>query len=78
DEEVDEVVEEIETLKVYTTLFPLEDFTNKIGGEHVEVYNIVLVGADAHTFEPTANQIIDIASGDLFIYNGVGFEGFAE
>ncbi|WP_078594498.1 metal ABC transporter solute-binding protein, Zn/Mn family [Evansella clarkii] len=67
-----------ETIKVYTTLYPLEDFANRIGGEYVEVTNIIPAGADAHSFEPTANQMIEIAEGDLFIYNGAGFEAFAE
>lgn len=75
----EEVVEEtIDPLQVFTTLFPLEDFTNRIGGEYVEVTNIIPVGADAHSFEPTANQMIQIAEADLFIYNGAGFEGFAD
>ncbi|WP_026689346.1 metal ABC transporter solute-binding protein, Zn/Mn family [Alteribacter aurantiacus] len=74
----EEAVEETEDpLLVYTTLYPLEDFAAKIGGDHVEVENIVPVGADAHTFEPTAQQMIRVAEGDLFVYNGAGFEGFA-
>lgn len=79
EETIEEVVEEIiDPLKVFTTLFPLEDFTERIGGEYVEVSNIIPAGADAHSFEPTANQMIQIAEADLFIYNGAGFEGFAE
>ncbi|UCZ52604.1 zinc ABC transporter substrate-binding protein [Bacillus shivajii] len=78
EETKEEVVEEIEELEIFTTLFPLEDFANRIGGEYVNVQNLVPVGADAHTFEPTANQMIDIADADLFIYNGAGFEGFAD
>ncbi|PYZ98554.1 ABC transporter substrate-binding protein [Alteribacter lacisalsi] len=77
DSGTDEAVEE-EPLSVYTTLYPLEDFASKIGGDHVEVENIVPVGADAHTFEPTAQQMISVADGDLFIYNGAGFEGFTD
>ncbi len=69
---------EIETIHVKTTLYPLEDFANRIGGEFVEVDNIVPIGADAHTFEPTANQMIEVAEADLFIYNGADFEGFAD
>ncbi|MGJ9383310.1 metal ABC transporter solute-binding protein, Zn/Mn family [Salipaludibacillus sp. CF4.18] len=74
----DEANESTETIEIMTTLFPLEEFTNRIGGEHVNVTNIVPVGADAHTFEPTANQMIEIAESDLFIYNGADFEGFAD
>ncbi|WP_062048246.1 metal ABC transporter solute-binding protein, Zn/Mn family [Bacillus sp. JCM 19034] len=72
------VEETIEPLEVFTTIFPLEDFANKIGGEFVEVTNLVPVGADAHTFEPTPREMIDVAEGDVFIYNGAGLEGFAD
>jgi zinc transport system substrate-binding protein len=65
-------------LKVYTTLYPLADFTKKIGGDHVDVESIIPPGADAHTFEPTSKQMIDIAEADAFIYNGLGMETYAE
>jgi zinc transport system substrate-binding protein len=77
-EENEEIEVTEETLKIYTTIFPLEDFARKIGGEYVEVHNMVPVGADAHTFEPTARQMIEVAEGDAFIYNGAGLEGFVD
>ncbi|WP_235991896.1 metal ABC transporter substrate-binding protein [Metabacillus schmidteae] len=67
-----------ETLKIYTTLYPLEDFTKKIGGDLVEVENVIPPGADAHTFEPSTKDMVNIAEADAFIYSGVGFESFAE
>lgn len=67
---------EKEKLTVYTTIYPLEDFTKKIGGEHVEVASIYPPGADAHTYEPTQKVILKIANADLFIYNGAGMESF--
>lgn len=67
-----------EKLEVYTTIFPLEDFSRRIGGEFVNVTNLVPVGADAHTFEPTARDMINVADGDLFIFNGAGLEGFVD
>lgn len=69
---------ESETLKIYTTLYPLEDFTKKIGGELVEVKNVIPPGADAHTFEPSTKDMVAIAESDAFIYSGVGLETFAE
>jgi zinc transport system substrate-binding protein len=65
-------------LKIYTTIFPLEDFTKKIGGDLVEVESIFPPGTDAHTFEPTTKMMVDIANADGFIYSGVGIESFAE
>lgn len=65
-------------LSIYTTLFPIEDFTRKIGGEHVEVVSILPPGSDAHTYEPTTQTMIKIAKADAFIYNGLGMESYAE
>ncbi|MCQ6275848.1 zinc ABC transporter substrate-binding protein [Bacillus sp. V3B] len=70
--------EEAEQLKVYTTLYPLEDFIKKIGGAYVDVESIMPSGVDAHTFEPTTKQMTTIAEADAFIYNGLGLEPFAE
>ncbi|MCM3444437.1 metal ABC transporter substrate-binding protein [Metabacillus halosaccharovorans] len=67
-----------DTLKIYTTLYPLEDFTKKIGGDLVEVENVIPPGADAHTFEPSTKDMVNIAEADGFIYSGVGLETFAE
>src|SRR4051794_25670605 len=67
-----------ETLTVYTTIYPLEDFTKKIGGEFVEVQSIYPPNVDAHSFEPSIKDMITLANSDLFIYSGAGIEGFAE
>ncbi|MGG0718502.1 zinc ABC transporter substrate-binding protein [Robertmurraya massiliosenegalensis] len=65
-------------LKVYTTLYPLEDFVKKIGSDYVEVENIIPPGADAHSYEPTTKNMTSIASGDAFIYNGLNMEPSAD
>lgn len=61
-------------LQVYTTLYPLEYFTKRIGGEQVQVNNLVPVGIDAHEFEPSAKDFTQLAEADLFIYNGEDFQ----
>jgi zinc transport system substrate-binding protein len=66
------------SLTVYTTIYPLEDFTKKIGGSYVEVKSIYPPNVDAHSFEPSTKDMIALANSDLFIYTGVGIEGFAE
>ncbi|OEH85385.1 hypothetical protein BHU72_04660 [Desulfuribacillus stibiiarsenatis] len=62
------------TLTVYTTTLANYEFTKVIGGEFVEVNNIVPVGVDSHDFEPSAQTMIGIAKADLVVYNGGGFE----
>lgn len=65
-------------ITVYTTIFPLYDFSSKIGGEHVEVVNIVPPGVDSHDFEPTPRDLIGLNQADLFVYNGGGLEQWAD
>ncbi|KAB7704258.1 adhesin [Bacillus aerolatus] len=65
-------------LKVYTTIYPLTYFTEEIGKGYVDVESVLPAGVDEHTYEPTAKTMIDIAEGDLFIYNGLGLEPFGE
>ncbi|WP_298787767.1 metal ABC transporter solute-binding protein, Zn/Mn family [uncultured Marinococcus sp.] len=67
-----------EKLEVYTTLFAWEDFTKQIGGDHVNVENVVPAGSDAHTYDPTPQTLTDIAEGDMFVMTGNGMEGFAD
>jgi zinc transport system substrate-binding protein len=69
---------EKDTLTIYTTIFPLEDFAKKIGGKHVKVESIYPPNVDAHTYEPSPKTMVEIAGADAFIYTGVGLEGFAD
>ncbi|QST01330.1 zinc ABC transporter substrate-binding protein [Pontibacillus sp. ALD_SL1] len=69
--------EESNKLTIYTTLFPLQDFAERIGGEHVEVESILPAGANPHTFEPTTKMMVELAEADAFIYNGANLEAYA-
>jgi zinc transport system substrate-binding protein len=59
---------------VYVTIYPVYDFTKKIGGDLVEVNQIVPRDADAHSFEPSAKLLSNLAQADLVIYNGANME----
>lgn len=65
-------------LSVYTTVYPLQYFTERIGGEFVHVSSIYPVGANEHSFEPTQKDMMALADADLFYYIGLGLEGFVE
>ena len=65
-------------IEVYTTIFPLEDFTKKIGGDEITVTSAYPPNVDAHIYEPTVKTMKNIADSDLFVYTGAGVEGFAE
>lgn len=63
-------------LQVYTTVYPLKYFTEEIGKEYVKVETIYPPGSDEHTFEPSQKDMMKLADSDLFIYVGLGLEGF--
>ena len=65
-------------ITVFTTVYPLQYFTERIGGTYVDVYSIYPPGTDQHTFEPTNEEITAIANSDLFFYVGLGLEDFIE
>lgn len=60
--------------KVYTTIYPLEYAAKRIGGEHVDVTNLVPAGVEPHDYEPTAKDMVALAGADIFAYNGSGLE----
>ena len=71
-----EIKKDDSALTIYTTVYPLQYFTEQIGGEYVNVSSIYPAGVDEHTFEPTQKDIINIAEADLFYYIGYNLEGF--
>ncbi|MCM3322939.1 metal ABC transporter solute-binding protein, Zn/Mn family [Cytobacillus kochii] len=67
-----------EVLTVYTTVYPLQYFTERIGGDLVDVKTVYPPGSDEHTYEPSQKDMIKMADSDLFIYLGLGLEGFVD
>lgn len=65
-------------LSIYTTVYPLQYFTERIGGEFVDVQSIYPAGADEHSFDPTQKDMISLSNADLFFYIGLGLEGFVD
>ncbi|MFJ7953101.1 metal ABC transporter solute-binding protein, Zn/Mn family [Lysinibacillus sp. NPDC096418] len=74
----DKASESTSKLSIYTTVYPLSYFTERIGGEFVNVSSIYPTGANEHTFEPTQKDMMKLADADLFFYVGLGLEGFVE
>lgn len=70
--------ESSEKLKVFTTVYPLQFFTEQIAGDKASVESILPPGSDPHTYEPTSKEMIEIAEADAFLYNGAGLESYAE
>ncbi|MFP7169799.1 zinc ABC transporter substrate-binding protein [Terribacillus sp. FSL K6-0262] len=65
-------------MKIYTTIYPIQYFAERIGGDQVEVESVIPAGSDAHSFEPTSNQMVDIAKADAFLYSSDELETYAK
>lgn len=69
---------ETDKLTIYTTVYPLSYFAQRIGGDFVDVSSIYPAGANEHTFEPTQKDMMKLADANIFFYIGLGLEGFVE
>lgn len=68
-------------IKIVTTIFPIYDWVREIVGENSENIEISMLldnGVDLHSFQPTADDIIKIASCDMFIYVGGDSDGWVK
>jgi len=65
-------------IKVTASFYPLAEFAKQVGGDRVEVVNIIPTGVEPHDFEPSPKDIATIFSSKVFIFNGVGFDPWAE
>ena len=70
-----------ETKRCYTIVasnFASYDFARAVTGDAAEVKMLLKPGAEAHDFEPTPEDIIDIKNADLFVYIGGESEEWVE
>lgn len=67
-----------EKLSVYASFYTMYDFASKIGGDKIEIANMVPAGTEPHDWEPTATDITNLERADVFIYNGAGMEHWAQ
>ena len=57
-------------INVIATIFPEYDFLRQIGGDHLNLTMLLTPGAESHSFEPTPQDIKEVANSDLFVYVG--------
>lgn len=69
---------ESKKLTVYASTDPIYDFTKRIGGDHIEVKDLMEGIVDAHHWEPTPQLLVEMNKADLLLLNGAGFESWYE
>ncbi|ETK34190.1 metal ABC transporter substrate-binding protein [Microbispora sp. ATCC PTA-5024] len=61
-------------LQVVATTTQIADFARAVGGDEVEVHQILKPNVDPHDYEPSPLDIKAIAEADVVVKNGVGLE----
>lgn len=77
-EETEDVANDIKRIKVYTSIYPMYDFTKQIGKDRIDLELMVPPGAEPHDWEPTAKLMGEMEKADVFVYNGVQMEMWAD
>ncbi|MFN4218733.1 MAG: metal ABC transporter solute-binding protein, Zn/Mn family [Candidatus Bipolaricaulia bacterium] len=65
-------------LKAVASFYIPYEFTKSVGGDRVDVKNLVPAGAEPHDFEPSPADIRAIEEAHVFVYNGASMESWVE
>lgn len=66
--------ESSDKLKVITSIYPMKEFAEVIGGDKVEVKSLIPDNVEPHEYEPNTKDYEELIKADLFVYNGLGME----
>jgi len=65
-------------LKVCTSFYTVYDFVKKIGGDKIEIINLVPAGVEPHDFELTPKDLVVLSKADVLFCNGLGMEAWLD
>ncbi|MCW4009037.1 MAG: metal ABC transporter substrate-binding protein [Candidatus Bathyarchaeota archaeon] len=65
-------------LKIVATFYPLAFLSHEIGGDHIEVIQLVPNNTELHSWEPTASHIVATEDADIIVCNGAGADHWME
>lgn len=63
---------------VYTSFYPIYDFTSKLVKDKMDVRLIIPAGAEPHDYEVGAKTLSDMSDADSVLLLGLGFEPWSE
>lgn len=63
-------------VNVVTSFYPIYEFATAIGGDDVNVINLLPAGVEPHEWTPKSKDIMNTSKAQLFLYNGAGLEGW--
>lgn len=63
---------------ILTSTTILADITRNIVGNRLQVESLLPLGADAHSYEPTPQDVAKISETNFIVINGADYEGFLQ
>lgn len=67
-----------DTLKVFTTFYPMYFITKEIAKDKAEIINMIPAGVEPHNWEPTLKSMAELQDSDMLVYNGANMERWVE
>lgn len=67
-----------ENMNIMTTFYPVYYLASRIGGDKVYVSMLLEKGQDAHSYEVTGKDVVNVQDSDLFIYQDDEMEFFVQ
>lgn len=61
-------------IKVVTSFYPLYEIAKRVGGDYIDLKNLVPAGAEPHDYELTPKDIASITESQILLVNGGGME----
>jgi zinc transport system substrate-binding protein len=65
-------------LKVVATFYPLAYLSQEIGGDQIQVTQLIPSNTEIHSWEPSASSIVAAEDADIIVYNGAGADHWME
>ena len=65
-------------VKIVASFYPISYLAEMIGGERIEIKTLIKPGVEAHSWQPSANEIIEASEADIIVYNGAGLDLWVE
>lgn len=58
-------------------MFPIYDFARQVGQDKISVVLLLPPGVEAHSYEPSAGDVVKVSKADIFIYTSAIMEPWA-
>ena len=63
---------------VCTSFYAIYDFTKAVGGDKINIVNMVPTGTEPHDWEPSSHDMLKLSDAGILFYNGMGMEGWID